>query len=114
MQINGRGDVHGVFMLSSHAMDVVYEPGRVGFKTLGGPIDMYIFPGPTMLKVVEQYTSITGRPPLYDPRFLGLQQCRYGYKSLEAIKGVVQEYAHHELPLDVVWFDIEYLSCNTN
>lgn len=94
-------------MLNCHPMEVELTKDALIYRMLGGEIDLYFFVGPTPDAVIEQYTRLIGRPPLYDPRVLGLHQCRYGYQSLDEWKQVIQGYEEAMLPLDGVWFDIE-------
>lgn len=108
MEMRPDGQAHGVLMLNSHPMEVELTEDALVYRMLGGAIDMYFFAGPTPDKVVEQYTRIIGRPPLMEPKFFGLHQCRYGYKTLEEWKMVVQGFEEHAIPLDGIWFDIEY------
>lgn len=39
---------------------------------------------------------------------LGHHQCRWNYMSEEDVQTVVAEFDNHDLPLDVIWLDIEY------
>lgn len=107
MQINTDGKAHGVLLLNSHPMEVEIANTSLVYRALGGIIDVYFFAGPTPDAVIEQYTSIIGRPPLWEPWIFGLHQCRFGYKTLAAWMEVVKEYNGHDLPLDGIWFDIE-------
>ena len=49
------------------------------FGAENGPIDYYIFLGPSPKQVVETYAWLTGTPPLPPLWSLGFQQSRYSY-----------------------------------
>jgi alpha-glucosidase (family GH31 glycosyl hydrolase) len=102
------GQAHGVLMLSASPMEVQITTDALIFRIIGGMIDLYILAGPTPDLVIEQYTRIVGRPPLPNPRMLGLHQSRFGYDSLDKWKSVIRGYEENNLPLDGIWFDIEY------
>jgi alpha-glucosidase (family GH31 glycosyl hydrolase) len=61
MSKNDQTNVHGQFLLNSNAMDVDLQPlPALTYTTIGGIIDLYIFTGPTVQNVIEQYWAVIG------------------------------------------------------
>ncbi|CAF4034991.1 unnamed protein product, partial [Rotaria sp. Silwood1] len=58
---NEQTNFHGQFLLNSNAMDIDLQPlPAITYTTIGGIIDLYIFTGPTVQNVIEQYWNIIG------------------------------------------------------
>ncbi|POM69554.1 Alpha-glucosidase [Phytophthora palmivora] len=107
--INSAGQAHGVLLLNSNGMDVTMDSGHLVYQAIGGVLDFNIVVGPTPAKVVSQYTKLIGRPKLMPYWSYGFHQCRWGYGSVDALRTVVSKYKSNNLPLDVIWSDIDYM-----
>ncbi|CAJ0573757.1 unnamed protein product, partial [Mesorhabditis spiculigera] len=111
MVLEPDGKAHGVLILNSNAQDLTTLPyPALIYRTIGGNLDMYFFPGPTPEDVTRQYYNFIGRPFLPAYWALGYQLCRYGYKSLDEAKSVIADVRAAGIPIDVAMFDIDYMN----
>jgi alpha-glucosidase len=88
------------------------DPQTLVFGAAGGPVDYYLIYGPTVHRVVERYTELTGKPPLVPAWALGFQQSRYSYMSAAEVHGIADRLRAERLPADVIWLDIDYQDRN--
>jgi len=82
------------------------------FGAAGGPIDYYLFYGPTPKQVVEEYAWLTGKPPLLPLWSLGFQQSRYSYMSQERVLEVANRLRADHIPTDAIYLDIDFQEKN--
>ncbi|EIA16280.1 glycoside hydrolase family 31 protein [Clostridium perfringens] len=103
---------YGIFFDNSFRsyFDMGKEMGdRIFFGAIGGQIQYYFIPGENIKEIVKNYTTLTGRmemPPLWS---LGYQQCRFSYFSQEEVRELVKTFEEKDIPLDVVYLDIDYM-----
>ncbi|RZB84916.1 neutral alpha-glucosidase AB, partial [Asbolus verrucosus] len=78
------------------------------FMSESGVFDLFILMGPSPKDAVRQYASLTGVAPLPQYHTLGYHQCRWNYNDEDDVINVVDNFDSNDLPLDVMWLDIEY------
>ena len=88
------------------------DPQTLAFGAAAGPIDYYLIYGPSVHRVVERYTDLTGKPPLTPAWALGFQQSRYSYMSATEVHGIADRLRAERIPADVIWLDIDFQDRN--
>ncbi|KAF8341539.1 alpha-glucosidase [Cantharellus anzutake] len=73
-----------------------------------GIMDIFLLPGPTPDLVFTQYASLTGTAPLPAYFALGYHQSRWNYISSQDVRDVSRRFDAENMPMDVVWLDIQY------
>ncbi|KAJ7295993.1 hypothetical protein O6H91_Y150800 [Diphasiastrum complanatum] len=76
--------------------------------TESGPLDAFLFVGPTPKDVVKQYTSVTGTTTIPQYFATAYHQCRWNYKDEADVKHVDSKFDEFDIPYDVIWLDIEH------
>ncbi|KAF0688803.1 Aste57867_19625 [Aphanomyces stellatus] len=109
VRVEDSGLAHGLFLLSSNALEVVAQPHALTFRTVGGIIDFFVFLGPTAPAVVQQYTALVGRPMIPPYWSLGYHLCRWHYHSLADVTSVVDRMRAAAIPHDGQWTDIDVM-----
>ena len=104
------GDMSGSFIDNPYRGHYDLTPtDEIQIHFGGGQYTEYVFGGPMMWTILEQYTELTGRtalPPLWA---LGFHQCRwYAYKQAD-VEALAAKHAELDIPLDSLWLDIDYM-----
>ena len=72
-------------------------------------LNLFVIEGETPYDIVKQFRKIIGRsyiPPKYA---FGFGQSRWGYKTKEDFRKVADGYRENNIPLDMVYMDIDYM-----
>jgi alpha-glucosidase len=83
-------------------------PRTYSFGAVSGPLDYYVFYGPTPKHVVETYAWLSGTmslPPLWS---LGFQQSRYSYMTQARVIEIADRLRADHIPSDAIYLDIDY------
>lgn len=102
------------FLMTTNAQDVAInklpnDELNVIHKIVGGVFDMYFFYPCTAECILKKYHDLIGRPYMIPFWTLGFHQCRWGWRTLNKVKEVVARYEEADIPLEVVWGDIDYM-----
>ncbi|KAK9096126.1 hypothetical protein Sjap_021623 [Stephania japonica] len=73
-----------------------------------GIVDAFFFLGPEPKDVVQQYTSVTGRPSMPQHFATAYHQCRWNYRDEEDVENVDSKFDEFDIPYDVLWLDIDH------
>ncbi|KAJ6454358.1 glycosyl hydrolases family 31-domain-containing protein [Mycena sanguinolenta] len=104
---------HGVFLFSANGADILLltppsaNTSLVQYRLIGGTLDFYFLSGPTPLDVMQQYAAVVGTPTWQPYWGFGFHLCRWGYKNVDETKEVVAKMRAAEIPLEVMWNDID-------
>jgi alpha-glucosidase len=82
------------------------------FGAVAGPLNYYLFYGPSPKQVVETYAWLTGTPPLPPLWALGFQQSRYSYMSQARVLEVASRLRADRIPADAIYLDIDFQDKN--
>jgi alpha-glucosidase len=110
-----RGTAAGVFLDNTWRSSFDFgkdTPGVYSFGAVNGPLDYYIFTGPTPKQVVEAYAWLTGKPPLPPLWMLGFQQSRYTYTPVQKLMDVADRLRADRIPADALYLDIGFQEKN--
>ncbi|CAF3879344.1 unnamed protein product [Rotaria magnacalcarata] len=104
------GNMHGVLLLNSNAMDYSFSSlPSLTIRTIGGILDFFVFLGPKPEQVIQQYTWLVGRSILPPYWSLGFQLARWDYSNLTHMQMVVKRNRDAGIPLDIQYADIDYM-----
>uniref|UniRef100_A0A0M3IWV7 Gal_mutarotas_2 domain-containing protein n=1 Tax=Ascaris lumbricoides TaxID=6252 RepID=A0A0M3IWV7_ASCLU len=68
------GKAHGVLFLNSNPQEITTGPApHIIYRTIGGILDIYFFPGPRPEDVIRQYLAFVGTPAVPPYWALGFQ-----------------------------------------
>src|ERR1044072_3848419 len=106
------GIAYGIFFDNSYRSYFDFGKSsqqRAWFGAEGGELNYYFFYGPSIKKILARYADLTGHMPLPPMWALGNQQSRWSYYPDTMVEQVAREYRERDLPLDVIYLDIDYM-----
>ncbi|RYL94470.1 glycoside hydrolase family 31 protein [Sporolactobacillus sp. THM19-2] len=94
--------------------ETVFDLGKensdyYSFGAVDGDLNYYFIFGPSVKKVVGNYTFLTGTTPLPQMWTLGYQQSRWAYTPESRLREVADTFRKKDIPCDVLHLDIDYM-----
>ena len=81
----------------------------LSFHTETPDYDLYLLSGGNENAICREFRTLIGRSYIPPRWAFGLAQSRWGYKTEEDVREVARQYKEHDLPLDMICMDIEYM-----
>ena len=79
------------------------------FHTETPDYDLYLLSGENENAICKEFRALIGRSYIPPKWAFGLAQSRWGYKTEEDVREVARQYKEHDLPLDMICMDIDYM-----
>ena len=79
------------------------------FHTETSDYDLYLLSGGNENAICKEFRTLIGRSYIPPRWAFGLAQSRWGYKTEEDVREIARQYKEHDLPLDMICMDIEYM-----
>ena len=79
------------------------------FHTETPDYDLYLLSGGNENGICKEFRTLIGRSYIPPKWAFGLAQSRWGYKTEEDVREVARQYKEHDLPLDMICMDIDYM-----
>ena len=93
---------------------VYYDIGYIrhdlfSFHTETPDYDLYLLSGGNENAICKEFRTLIGRSYIPPRWAFGLAQSRWGYKTEEDVREVARQYKEHDLLLDMICMDIDYM-----
>ncbi len=82
--------------------------GAITWTVPGSSLDLYLTPAARLQEAAEDYTELTGRPPVPPRWVMGYMQSRWGWRDRAYIEDTLKQFLDRKLPLDAFIFDFEW------
>ena len=79
------------------------------FHTEEPDYDLYVLSGGDENALCKEFRALIGRSYIPPKWAFGLAQSRWGYKTEEDVREIARQYKEHDLPLDMICMDIDYM-----
>lgn len=111
--MHSKKHVYGIFLDNSYKSTINFGAStNEEFSSItvsNGELNYYFISGENVARIVENYTSLTGRPKLPPYWSLGYQQCRWSYYPEKEVYRIANTFREKSIPCDVIYLDINYM-----
>ncbi len=107
----GRNKPYGIFTDNSYFMfyDIgKKKPDECCQRAVGGDLVFYFFSGDDFGSILNEYTNLTGKPPMPPIWTLGYIQCRCSYWNWTQVDEIIETLREKRIPLDCIVFDYDW------
>lgn len=112
---SGRAKGYFVNSVSKLSFDIgVKEYDKIRILVPESSAELCVIQGPSIEKVLESYSALTGKTYLPPKWALGHQISRYSYYPQERVVEIVRKYKENGVPLSAIYLDIDYMDNRKN
>lgn len=104
--------VYGLFYNNTYRIVFNFGLSTPGFTSInadGGDVDYFFFYDSSVAKILDHYTSITGKMPLPPKWSLGYHQSRCSYYPQANVEILAETFRKKNIPIDCIVLDADYL-----
>jgi alpha-glucosidase len=104
--------VYGIYYDNSYKGTFNFGASNTRFSSVtfdGGDMDYFFMYDQSVAKVIEHYTSLTGRMPLPPKWSIGYHQSRNSYYPESQVMFIANTFRNKKIPLDCIVLDADYL-----
>ncbi len=108
---NPGAGAYGMFVDNSYRMEFNMgeaSDDRYYWDASGGELLYYMMCGPTLKRVIERFTWLTGRPSMPPLWSLGFIQSSCSYQNWDEYDDVIRQMRKRDIPLDAMVFDYDW------
>ncbi len=89
--------------------DVGYSDNDRMTITANADFDLYVIEEKNLTETVRAFRKLIGKSYVPPKWALGYGQSRFGYKTIDDVRSVVENFKKNDLPIDMVYLDIDYM-----
>jgi len=104
--------VYGIFYDNTFRSNFNFGASNDRYSSFGsdaGEMNYYFIGGNSVSRIIENYTTLTGKTPIPPQWALGYQQSRWSYFPDKEVLDLGHTFRDKKIPIDVLYLDIHYM-----